>query len=228
MELKVNASPALVRQQVVERLRNAIIECHFEPGGKLVERELCEMMGVSRTSLREALRQLEAEGLISIIPHQGPQVAVLDREGVRQIYEIRAALEALVVRLFVQKATENQIKALKRSFEKMRGNAKSKNWTPFRNAQTKMYEILGNGANNEILSHKLMLLRARSSLVRGMLPVSRVDESIEEVGRLIAFIEKRDEEGAEKSCIEHIEKSAVAAMSIVESENTPHAPVRMA
>src|SRR4051794_23051462 len=87
------AVPSLLRQQVVDILRNAITECVFEPGGRLIERELCEMLGVSRTTLREGLRQLEAEGLLHLAPNKGPMVPSLTLTEASAIYALRAELE---------------------------------------------------------------------------------------------------------------------------------------
>jgi len=215
VNLRVVAPAAPVREQIVERLRNAIIECYFEPGGRLVERELCELMGVSRTSVREALRQLEAEGLITLIPNAGPQVARLDQEDVRQIYQVRSALEGLSVRLFVQNASDREVKHLKKTFTEMESRAQSENWTGFRNAQTKLYEILATGARNDVLAHQLKLLRARAALLRERLPKNRIAESLEEMSQTIRLIDAKDETAAEKACIHHIEKSATAALALL-------------
>ena len=68
------------REQVASRLRDAIVTGRFAPGRRLVERELCELTGVSRTSIREALRELESEGLITTVPHHGPVVSVVSIE----------------------------------------------------------------------------------------------------------------------------------------------------
>lgn len=228
MNLRIVAPAAPVREQIVERLRNAIIECQFEPGGRLVERELCEMMGVSRSSVRESLRQLEAEGLITLIPNTGPQVANLDKESARQIYEMRSVMEGLGARLFVQKASDSEVANLKRALDKMVTCARSEQWTGLRKAQTKFYEILAAGGRNPILSHQLMLLRARVALLRGMLPKSRIDESLEEVSSMVRYIQARDEKKAEKACITHIEKSAFAALALIESEEASKAAVSMA
>ena len=72
MEFSVSVTAAPLREKVLDILRSAITERHFEPGGRLVERELCDLMQVSRSSIREALRQLESEGLIDLIPNVGP------------------------------------------------------------------------------------------------------------------------------------------------------------
>lgn len=227
VDLRVVAPAAPVREQIVERLRNAIIECYFEPGGRLVERELCELMGVSRTSVREALRQLEAEGLITLVPNAGPQVAVLDREDIRQIYQIRAALEGLSVRLFVQNASDREVETLKETFAEMQSCVRAEDWNGFRNAQTRLYEILAKGGKNDILAHQLKLLRARAALLRERLSNDRVAESLDEVATTVMHIEAREEQAAEAACIRHIEKSATAALSLVDTSVPEEAAGRL-
>src|ERR1700760_466339 len=83
-----------LRQQVVDILRDAITSCLFEPGGKLTERVLCERLGVSRGTLREGLRQLEAEGLVRIVPNRGPMVTALTETEASECYALRAFLES--------------------------------------------------------------------------------------------------------------------------------------
>src|SRR5689334_22743137 len=90
---------APLRQQVDDGLRQAIISGRLAPGARLTERELTEMMGVSRTVIREALRQLESEGLVAIIPHKGPVVRALSLDEARDLYSIRAVLEGFAARL---------------------------------------------------------------------------------------------------------------------------------
>ena len=110
--LRVERKPAPIRTQVLDNLRKAILTRQLAPGQRLIERELVEMTGVSRTSVREALRELAAEGLVSTAPNKGTAVATLTSEQARQIYEVRAVLEGLAGRLFVENATEVQRRAL--------------------------------------------------------------------------------------------------------------------
>jgi len=84
--LEVQKLAAPLRQQVLDGLRQAIIDGRLVPGARLIERELTEMMGVSRTVIREALRQLESEGLIAIIPNKGPVVRELTLAEARDLY----------------------------------------------------------------------------------------------------------------------------------------------
>src|SRR5580704_11600324 len=106
---------APLRQQVLDELRQSIIAGRLNPGERLVEREMIEMMGVSRTVIREALRQLESEGLIAIIPNKGPVVRELTRQEAQDLYAIRAVLEGLAARLFVENADSTQIENLERA-----------------------------------------------------------------------------------------------------------------
>src|SRR4051794_19741899 len=84
-----------LHMRTVEVLRQAILEGHFKPGDRLVERKLCEMTGVGRSSIREALRQLEAEQLIEYTPNRGPTVTVITPEKAEELYQVRGAIEGL-------------------------------------------------------------------------------------------------------------------------------------
>jgi DNA-binding GntR family transcriptional regulator len=75
--MHISPSSASLRRAIEMRLRTAIVEGRFKPGDRLIEREMCQLLGVSRASLREALRQLEAEELVTIVPHRGPVVSEL-------------------------------------------------------------------------------------------------------------------------------------------------------
>src|SRR6476646_3107006 len=87
-----------VRSMVTQKLREAIMSGTLKPGQRLTERELGEMPGVSRPSIREALRHLEADGLVNTVPHRGPVVSTISLEEARQLYDARAVLEGFAGR----------------------------------------------------------------------------------------------------------------------------------
>jgi DNA-binding GntR family transcriptional regulator len=99
----------------MSELRAAISAGQYLPGERLVERVLCERYGVSRTVVREALRHLEAEGLVTIVPNRGPVVTVLSYEDAAALFEVRAALEALASEAFADRATSEERDALRKS-----------------------------------------------------------------------------------------------------------------
>src|SRR5215469_13320378 len=101
--------PAALRDQVVGNLRNAIINGQLAPGARLIERQMCELLGVSRTLVREALRQLEAEGWIRILPNRGPVVISMTPEEVRELYEVRSALEGIAAYRAAERLTPEQL-----------------------------------------------------------------------------------------------------------------------
>ena len=107
---------APLRQQVVDGIRRAITTGRFRGGARLIERDLCEMAGVSRTLIREALRQLETEGLVKVIPNKGPIVVVVSPDEAKNVYQVRAELEGLASRLFVENASAPQVASLKQAF----------------------------------------------------------------------------------------------------------------
>src|ERR1043166_6682698 len=87
-----------VRSMVAQKLREAIMSGKLKPGQRLIVRELCEMTGVSRPSIREALRLLEADGLVNTVPHRGPVVSTISLEEAKQLYAARAVLEGFAGR----------------------------------------------------------------------------------------------------------------------------------
>src|ERR1700744_6795818 len=102
-DLHVPRASTSLRVLVEDRLRQAIRTGVLKPGQRLIERELCELTGVGRTSIREALRQLEAEGLVTTIPHRGPSVSTISLDEARQLYAVRALLEGHAGREFARR-----------------------------------------------------------------------------------------------------------------------------
>src|SRR5215218_456613 len=107
----------LLRDRVLEHLRGAIMDFRYKPGQRLIERELTARFGVSRTTIREVMRELQAEGLIAIIPQRGAVVVAPTPEEAAEQYEVRAALEALAVRYFVSRASDARVVALREAYE---------------------------------------------------------------------------------------------------------------
>src|SRR6516164_9415043 len=107
-QFRVSREGQSLRSMTVASLRKAILSLHLKPGEKLTERELCELTGVSRPLMREALRDLEAQGLISNVPHRGPAVAMLPRNDARDIYGARGPPEPMRASLFGGRATDGR------------------------------------------------------------------------------------------------------------------------
>jgi len=115
-----------VRELVLERLREAILNRTLKPGDRIVEAELAQVFNVSRTPVREALRVLEAEGLLRRIPRKGLFVRGITREDVVEIYSIRIALESLAVSIAVERITPVEISRLAKLVDQMKKYTESK------------------------------------------------------------------------------------------------------
>ena len=106
---------APVRIQLEKRLRHLIVSGEFRPGDRLIERDLCTRFGVSRTLLREALRNLESRGLVQNIPQKGVIVATMTAAETEEIYQVRATMGNLVARQFTERAGKKERTALQKA-----------------------------------------------------------------------------------------------------------------
>ncbi len=216
MSMRVQTLPGL-REQVAERLRMAIATGKFPAGARLIERELCEMMGVSRTSLREALRELQADGLITLQPNKGLSVSTITEETARSIYEVRAMLEGLAARLFARNATPHQMKELRRSVDRLAEVYDNFSSEAFIAAKTHFYDVLLEGAGNAVAADMLRRIHTRVSQLRvvSLSSAERAQQSIRELREFLDALEKRDEEQAWKVCVAHVEAAANAALKTI-------------
>src|SRR5215467_12043249 len=129
--LRVVPNTLSLRERVTQVLREAILNLHFEPGEKLVERRLCEETGVSRSCVREALRHLEAEGLVKRTPTRGMYVSQIGASEARQIYEVRIVLESAMTRQFVERASDKQLAALTAAFNRVEATSTGKDYLAY-------------------------------------------------------------------------------------------------
>ncbi len=211
---------APVRTQVEQRLRRAIISGHFRPGSRLIERELCTLLGVSRTSLREALRQLESDGLVVNIPHKGLVVATMTREEAEEIYQVRAAMEGLAGRLAALRATDEQRAALQSALAAVAAAEQSAALSALVAAKDRFYAVLVEGGANRTLGAILQSLQDRIAMLRYLTLAERgrAAQSVAEMGRILAAVLARDPAAAEEACIAHVEAAAVVAAQLLAQE----------
>ena len=205
-----------IPDQVVEAIRQAIVDGALAPGRRLTERELMELTGVSRTSIREAVRQLQSFGLVESLATRGMRVATLSSEAVRHIYEVRDALEPSAAELFVHRATDDEVAELV-SYVDILGTDPIATL----NAVSKFDELLLAGARNPLLREILWPLHTRIHALR-RISVSmpgRQEASTREYRALAAAIQDRSAPRAVRAAHAHIraaQKSALAAMAMLE------------
>ncbi len=211
--LRVSSAPSL-REQVVVRLREAIALGHFAPGERLRERVLCDLTGVSRTSLREALRELESEGLVTSVPNRGIIVSRIDLDLARSTFELRGVLEELAVTLFVQRAGPAHGVVLKQAFEALRQAYDRDDSASILEGKTGFYDAILEGGGNPLLKPALKSIHVRVSQLRSasLAQPSRRAESLREFAALFEAMQRRDLAAAQAACREHVARAAVAAL----------------
>jgi GntR family transcriptional regulator, trigonelline degradation regulator len=210
----ISKSAAPLRRQVLDELRQSIIAGRLNPGERLVERELIAMMGVSRTVIREALRQLESEGLVAIVPNKGPIVRTLTVEEARDIYAIRSVLEGLAARLFVEQTDEAQIIRLEQALSVVEKAYESGDAESMLDTKNNFYEVLFEGAKSETLASMIAILHGRIWRWRGLglthpnRSPERDRQSLKNLRALLQAIRARDAALAEKILRDEVSKAA--------------------
>lgn len=212
--MRVEKTPAPLRQQVVDSLRSAITGGRFRPGDRLIERQLCDATGVSRTLVREALRQLEAEGLVKVLPNRGPVVASIELDEAMAIYQVRGVLEALASKLFTELADSDQMARLQAGARDFATACDAGDTPAAARGKDAMYRALFDGCGNAVLQAQLNQLFARTSLLRAVTLAApdRLAASRREVGALVDALVARDGERAWNASLDHV-RSAAAVLS---------------
>lgn len=220
--VKKRAAP--LRRDVVDALRQAIIEGRLAPGARLIERELIDLTGVSRTVIREALRQLESEAIVETIPNKGPIVRQLTREEAEDLYAIRGVLEGLAARMFVANATAEDIAALKDAFDRTVEAYDSGSPDDILVVKNEFYNILFSGAGSETLSSMIATLYARIwrwralGLGHAKRSSHRSQQSITALRDLYEALKDRDGERAETIARQEVMNAAAEIMRIFGEE----------
>jgi DNA-binding GntR family transcriptional regulator len=210
---------APVRSQVVEMLRAAITGGQFAPGQRLIEKGLCDLMGVSRPSVREALRQVESEGLIVTIPNRGPTVSQLSTRDVASIYEVRGALEALAAQLFAASASDEQVAELDAAVTQLDGAYKTGDLEKIVVAKRIFYDVLLEGCGNNILPTLFRTMNARITQLRrvSLSSPKRATVSLREIRAVLRAVKRRDPDSAFKASLHHVKEASKVALASLES-----------
>ena len=208
-DFKINT--VRLRQQVLDGLRSAIVVNDLPPGAALRESALSESASVSRTVVREALRQLESEGLVVAHPNRGSVVRALSAAEVQDIYFVRCHLEAVVVRLFVEKQEDEHYPKLQRALAALVAAHRRHEPKRIIDTRAQFYEVLFDVAGSPELASILRMQHARISrwgvvaLTHPKRRPARTEEAIRELEAVLRAIKRRDAAAAERAIIKHVE-----------------------
>lgn len=221
--LKVERRTTTLRELALEKMRTAILEAHFLPGERLVERSLCEGLGVSRTVVREVLRHLEAEGLVDSIPNQGPIVAVIDSETAAQIYEIRALLEGDAAMACARLADDAVVARLADCVASIERAFDARDHALVRELTTTFYEQMFHGGDRNVAWEIVQTLNARINRLRAMTIASddRGRQAVAEMNLILDAIRCRDARRARDAATAHVARVAVIAAQLLQQSHAP-------
>jgi DNA-binding GntR family transcriptional regulator len=218
--LRIDTPPITLRLMAVERLRAAIIAGHFTSGTRLIERTLCDQLGVSRSVVREAIRYLEAEGLVEITPRVGPIVARLDWTGAAQIYAIRRLLESAAAADCARRADENTRYALQVALHHLEAVVCGGDAQSIYRSTTRFYEIIFQSAGHHIAWEIVQRLNGRISRLRAI-TLATTDRKVAgpvHMARICAAISAGNAAAAAHAVEEHLTDAAEIARHLLQAE----------
>jgi DNA-binding GntR family transcriptional regulator len=210
---------APLRTQAVDYLRSAIVTGAYEPGMRLLEKRLCDELGVSRTVVRESLRQLESERLVDMKPNIGPVVHVLTRREAEGLYEVRASLEALAGRLAAVHATPEQVATLQSIVVEI-GGKQDRPLPLTLELKNMFYEALVDASANATIGELFGNVQARISKLRSITlqHPGRLASTKVELRKIVEAIARGDADEAARQCQAHVEAAATLALSNLPEE----------
>ena len=209
-----------LRDVVFNTLRQAILRGELKPGERLMEIQLANKLGVSRTPIREALRKLELEGLVNMVPRKGAEVADITETSLRDVLEVRKALEELSVQLACEKITEEEIEELKRVAERFKDTLDDQDVTKIAEADVAFHDVIYTATDNQKLI--LLLNNLREQMYRYRVEYLKKEEAypqlIAEHEELIDNISKRNKEEATRIMCEHIDNQVATVINVIHTK----------
>lgn len=206
-----------LRELVFESLREAIIQGRLHPGERLMEIQLAEELGVSRTPVREAIRKLELEGLVLMIPRKGAYVSQISMKDIADVFEIRRALEGLAARLAAERATDEEVERLELALIQISEVAETDDLDGAVALDTDFHEELMRASHNPRLSQMVSNLREQIQRFRltSLSHPGRVKLAVEEHRKVVDAIASHDAELAQNLAYEHIENAENSLMEVI-------------
>ncbi|MBM7615031.1 GntR family transcriptional regulator [Alkaliphilus hydrothermalis] len=206
-----------LREIVFENLREAILEGRLEPGQRMMEIQLAEQLGVSRTPVREAIRKLELEGLVIMIPRKGAYVADVSVKDILEVLEIRAVLEGLAASLAAERMTEDEMDQLELISYQFKQSYEKDDTEGMIEKDVEFHDCIFNSARNEKLNQIVQGLREQIYRFR-VAYISEYNKSkalVEEHQAILEAISERDTEKANELAVKHIENLGSQLMESV-------------
>ncbi len=205
--LKVNMNEYLpLRDVVFNTLRQGILKGELEPGERLMEVQLANRLGVSRTPIREAIRKLELEGLVVMIPRKGAEVAKISEKNLRDVLELRCALEELTIELACERMNTEMLENLKNTFIKFKNGIHNADLTVIAELDEQFHDVIYEATQNQKLIQ--MINNLREQMYRYRLEYIKDENQrsgiVKEHKLILDALQQKDVETAKRAIRDHI------------------------
>lgn len=217
-ELRITMDDYLpLRDVVFNTLRGAILRGDLKPGQRLMEIQLANQLGVSRTPVREAIRKLELEGLVKMVPRKGAEVAQISEKHLRDVLEVRSALEELAGELACERMTDGELAELKRVNGQFMQVIDSDDITEIANADEAFHMVIYLATGNERLSQLVNSLREQMYRYRleHIKDKSKHPDLVREHEEIIQALENRDPQQSRLAIRRHIQEQVESVLELL-------------
>jgi len=202
-----------LKQQAFESIKNAIIDHSLPPGHILYERQLSEVLGISRTPVRESIPLLEMEGWVISVPRKGTFVSNISKKDVEEVIQLRLALETLAIELVLPVITNREIEMLEEIFESQ--TQLKHNKSDFIKTDMGFHIHLAEKSGNKRLTQLMRTLgdQLRWFGIQALYSPNRIEQTLKEHAALLEAIKNRDIEYAKQAAINHISSTYKAIIN---------------
>ncbi|WP_019121214.1 GntR family transcriptional regulator [Brevibacillus massiliensis] len=220
--MDLSVSTESIHAQVTNLLRKAIVSGEFALGEKLSETALSQRLGVSRTPVREALKQLQQEGLVDIIPRVGTCVAKPTEKEISELFTIKEVLEGLAAGQMAKRGDTSELRELVGAMNDMEASVQSRNIDAYVEANDRFHDAIIKGSGNSKLQYHFNLLinqlPYRRFVYLTLDQPNRLEKSVEEHKQIVHAIKSQDHQLAEQVMREHVRASGEKLMQLMKSE----------
>ena len=209
-----------LREVVFKTLRQSILTGELKPGERLMEIHLAEKLGVSRTPIREAIRKLELEGLVTMIPRRGAEVAKISEKNLKDVLEVRTCLDSLAVRLACQRITDEQIDDLKKACDDFVLATKTGEATAITKADVKLHDVIVRATGNERLQQMINTLSEQMYRYRVeyLKDERNYPTLMREHNEIVEGLMTKDKVRVTEAMHKHVKNQVVAVMEMIREQ----------
>ena len=215
----------LLSKKVYRILKKEIIKGSLKPGSKVLEGRIAEQIGISRTPVREAIRELAAEGFVTLSPNQGVVVRSVSAENIREVLQIHSVLEGLAARLSCEVINEEDLKELENYVNKMEKLANKKDPLAYSEVDLKFHELIVNNCGNKrlIQMRKNISDQAQRYRISSLRTRGRLKESLKEHQKILEAFKTKDPKKADNISQKHIQNALKNILAkVIEKQENDH------